>query len=347
MAACLRGGAASARRASEFTDSLAFMFPKLLAAIETDFAAVNRAIVERLRSRVGLVESIGHYIVDAGGKRLRPILVLLAARSCGIRDNRHIDMAAVIEFIHTATLLHDDVVDMSTLRRGRPTVNAEWNSETSVLVGDFIYSRAFQMLVEIGDMDIMEIMADTTNRIAEGEVQQLANKNNPDIDEAGYLRVIRDKTAILFQSAAQCGARLAGAPPATGQAFRTLGLHLGVAFQLIDDMLDYAGDSGAMGKNIGNDLLEGKPTLPVIHVMRRGDSSEAQLIRSCIADAKFCQANLDKAIEIVRGGDALEYAGRLAGEEAGKALAALTDIPPSTYRDSLETMIRLAVDRSN
>lgn len=323
------------------------MFPKLLAAIEDDFAAVNRTIVEQLHSRVGLVESIGHYIVDAGGKRLRPILVLLAARSCGIRDSRHIELAAVIEFIHTATLLHDDVVDMSTLRRGRPTVNAEWNSETSVLVGDFIYSRAFQLLVDIGDMGIMEIMADTTNRIAEGEVQQLVNKNNPDIDEAGYLQVIHDKTAILFQSAAQCGARLAGAPTATERAFKALGLHLGVAFQLIDDVLDYAGDSSAMGKNIGDDLLEGKPTLPLIHVMRNGRESEAELIRSCIADTEFCKANLHKVIEVVRAGDALDYTSRLAEDEAGKALAALVDIPPSTYRDSLETMIRLSVDRSN
>ena len=323
------------------------MFPKLLAAIEDDFAAVNRTIVEQLHSRVGLVESIGHYIVDAGGKRLRPILVLLAARGCGIRDRRHIELAAVIEFIHTATLLHDDVVDMSTLRRGRPTVNAEWNSETSVLVGDFIYSRAFQLLVGIGDMGIMEIMADTTNRIAEGEVQQLVNKNNPDIDEAGYLRVIHDKTAILFQSAAQCGARLAGAPAATEQAFKALGLHLGIAFQLIDDVLDYAGDSDAMGKNIGDDLLEGKPTLPLIHVMRHGGRGEAELIRSCIADAEYCKAHLRKVIEVVRAGDALEYTSNLARAEADKALALLNDIPPSTYRDSLETMIRLSVDRSN
>ena len=322
------------------------MFPKLLAAIEDDFAAVNRTIVEQLHSRVGLVESIGHYIVDAGGKRLRPILVLLAARGCGIRDRRHIELAAVIEFIHTATLLHDDVVDMSTLRRGRPTVNAEWNSETSVLVGDFIYSRAFQLLVGIGDMGIMEIMADTTNRIAEGEVQQLVNKNNPDIDEAGYLRVIHDKTAILFQSAAQCGARLAGAPAAAEQAFKALGLHLGVAFQLIDDVLDYAGDSDAMGKNIGDDLLEGKPTLPLIHVMRHGGRGEAELIRSCIADADYCKAHLRKVIEVVRGGDALEYTSNLARAEAYKALAALKNISPSTYRDSLETMIRLSVDRS-
>jgi len=323
------------------------MFPTLLATIEDDFAAVNRTIVEQLHSRVGLVESIGHYIVDAGGKRLRPILVLLAARSCGIRDSRHVKLAAVIEFIHTATLLHDDVVDMSTLRRGRATVNAEWNSETSVLVGDFIYSRAFQLLVGIGDMGIMEIMANTTNRIAEGEVQQLVNNKNPDITEAGYLQVIHDKTAILFQSAAQCGARLAGAPAATEQAFKALGLHLGVAFQLIDDVLDYAGDSSAMGKNIGDDLLGGKPTLPLIHVMRNGSSGEADLIRSCIADAEFCEANLDKVIEIVRGARALEYTSGLARTEANKALKALNEIPPSTYRDSLETMVRLSVDRSN
>ena len=323
------------------------MFPELLAAIEDDFAAVNRSIVEQLHSRVGLVESIGHYIVDAGGKRLRPILVLLAARSCGIRDQRHIELATVIEFIHTATLLHDDVVDMSTLRRGRPTVNAEWNSESSVLVGDFIYSRAFQMLVGIGDMAIMEIMANTTNRIAEGEVQQLVNKKNPDITEAGYLQVIHDKTAILFQSAAQCGARLAGATPEIEQAFQSIGLHLGAAFQLIDDVLDYAGDASAMGKNIGDDLLEGKPTMPLIHAMRNGSDAEAGLIRNCIIDVDYCRQNLDRVIEIVHGGNALDYTGKLAGAEADKALDALTDIPPSSYRDSLEAMIRLSVERSN
>ena len=323
------------------------MYPKLLAAIEDDFEAVNRTIVEQLRSRVGLVESIGHYIVDAGGKRLRPMLVLLAARSCGIPDNRHIELATVIEFIHTATLLHDDVVDKSTLRRGRPTVNAEWNSETSVLVGDFIYSRAFQLLVGIGDMSIMEIMANTTNQIAEGEVQQLVNKKNPDISEEGYLQVIHDKTAILFQSAAQCGARLAGAAPATEQAFKTLGLHLGAAFQLIDDVLDYAGDSSAMGKNIGDDLIEGKPTLPLIYVMRNGNAAEAELIRSCITDVDTCKANLDNVIEIVRGGRALDYTSDLARTEAGKALDALRKIPPSIYRDSVELMIDLSVDRRN
>ncbi len=323
------------------------MFPELLAAIEDDFAAVNRTIVEQLHSRVGLVESIGHYIVEAGGKRLRPILVLLAARSCGIRDRRHITLAAIIEFIHTATLLHDDVVDMSTLRRGRPTVNAEWNTESSVLVGDFIYSRAFQLLVGIGDMGIMEIMADATNRIAEGEVQQLVNKKNPDITEAGYLQVIHDKTAILFQSAARCGARLAGASPAAERAFQSIGLHLGAAFQLIDDVLDYAGDASAMGKNIGDDLIEGKPTMPLIHAMRSGAAAEAELIRNCIVNADFCRRNLDQVIAIVHGGNALAYTEKLARSEADKALAALAGVPESAYRDSLEAMIRLSVDRSN
>ncbi len=323
------------------------MTPTLLTAIEEDFAAVNRAIVDQLHSQVRLVENVGHYIVEAGGKRLRPILVLLAARSCGIRDRRHIELATVIEFIHTATLLHDDVIDMSTLRRGRPTVNAQFNSETSVLVGDFIYSRAFQLLVGIGDMGIMEIMADTTNQIAEGEARQLVNKKNPAITEAGYLQVIHDKTAILFQSAAQCGARLAGAPTATERIFKAIGLHIGTAFQLIDDVLDYVGDSGTMGKNIGDDLLEGKPTLPLIHVMRNGDRAQGELIRNCIADAEFCKNNVEEVIELVRGGGALEYTSALAQAEAGKALSALAGIPPSGYRDSLESMIRLSVDRSN
>ena len=213
-------------------------YQQIRAIVESDFLAVDSFIIAQLHSNVPLVENIGHYIVAAGGKRLRPILVLLAARACDIKNDQQIPLAAVIEFIHTATLLHDDVVDMSSLRRGRPTVNAEWNNPSSVLVGDFIYSRAFQILVEIGDMRIMEIIADTTNRIAEGEVLQLISKNNPQSSEQDYMQIIQDKTAILFQAAAQCGAILAMAGDRVETALKQYGMHLGIAFQLIDDVLE-------------------------------------------------------------------------------------------------------------
>ncbi len=258
------------------------MYQQIRSAVEEDFQRVDQYIIEQLHSSVPLVENIGHYIVDAGGKRLRPILVLLAARCCDIQNQQHIPLAAVIEFIHTATLLHDDVVDMSNLRRGRPTVNAQWNNPSSVLVGDFIYSRAFQILVKINDLSIMEIMADTTNTIAEGEVLQLISKNNPQPSQENYMRVIRNKTAILFQAAAQCGAKVANAPSEIETALKTYGMHLGIAFQLIDDVLDYDGDSEAMGKNIGDDLAEGKPTLPLIYAMEQGTDAQAALIRDCL-----------------------------------------------------------------
>ena len=213
------------------------MYESIRAPVEADFEAVNQFVIDQLYSNVSLVESIGHYIVAAGGKRMRPVLVLLSARACDIDNDQHLRMAGVIEFIHTATLLHDDVVDMSTLRRGRPTANSQWNNPSSVLVGDFIYSRAFQILVSLQNMRIMQIMADTTNRIAEGEVLQLLNKHNVDVSEADYLRVIHNKTAILFEAAAQCAAILAGAEEHIEDALRRFGLHVGTAFQLIDDVL--------------------------------------------------------------------------------------------------------------
>ena len=231
-------------------------------AVGDDFEAVNQLIVHQLHSDVGLVENIGQYLVDAGGKRLRPLLVLLAARACGYQGSNHIALAAIIEFIHTATLLHDDVVDTSDLRRGRATANARWGNGPSVLVGDFLYSRAFQMMVALGEMEIMAILADTTNIISEGEVQQLLNAGNDTVSEADYLAVIDKKTARLFAAAAQTGAVLAGAQPGLCDQLARYGHHLGMAFQLADDALDYQGNSDELGKNIGDDLAEGKPTLP-------------------------------------------------------------------------------------
>lgn len=322
------------------------MYQKIRTVVEDDFQAVDRFIVDQLYSNVPLVENIGHYIVDAGGKRLRPMLVLLAARACGIDNNKHVSLAAVIEFIHTATLLHDDVVDMSSLRRGRPTVNAEWNNPSSVLVGDFIYSRAFQILVEVGDMRIMKIMADTTNRIAEGEVLQLITKNNPASTEENYMEVIRNKTAILFEAASYCGALLAGADNATQEAFKAFGMHLGIAFQLIDDALDYDGNSEALGKNIGDDLAEGKPTLPLIYAMKNGTAAQSTLIRQCITDASVDAQKLAEVIGIVQDSGALNYTRQLAEREASLALQTIEVLPVSNYRDALETMVNFSVQRA-
>lgn len=323
------------------------MYQKFRAAVEPDFQAVNKFIVEQLHSNVPLVENIGHYIVDAGGKRLRPLLVLLSARACGISNEQHIPMAAVVEFIHTATLLHDDVVDMSTLRRGRPTVNAEWNNPSSVLVGDFIYSRAFQVLVQIGDMRIMEIMADTTNRIAEGEVLQLISKTNTDVSESTYSQVIQSKTAILFQAAAQCGAILAGAEEDNCEALKTFGNHLGIAFQLIDDALDYDGDAEAMGKNVGDDLAEGKPTLPLIYAMENGSPEEIELIRAALTAKSLDQELLQNVIQIVRNSNALLYTRDKAQQEVDNALKCLKNLPDSTFRDSMADLARFAMSRDN
>lgn len=323
------------------------MYQKIRAVVESDFLAVDKYIVDQLYSDVPLVENVGHYIVEAGGKRLRPLLVLLTARSCGIQTDHHIPMATVIEFIHTATLLHDDVVDMSTLRRGRPTVNEEWNNPSSVLVGDFIYSRAFQILVRIGDMRIMQLIADTTNKIAEGEVLQLISKHNPTSSEQSYMQVIQDKTAILFKAAAQCGAILGNASADTEQALTRFGMHLGTAFQLVDDVLDYAGDSSTLGKNIGDDLAEGKPTLPLIYAMANGTAEQARLIRQCLSEEAVPIELLSEVIAIVQSSGALDYTRELASQHAQHSLDCLEVITASTYRDALEAMANFSIVRNN
>lgn len=322
------------------------MYQKIRSVVESDFNAVDQFVINQLHSTVPLVENIGHYIVEAGGKRLRPILVLLAANACNRKTEQHISLAAVIEFIHTATLLHDDVVDMSALRRGRPTVNAQWNNPSSVLVGDFIYSRAFQILVQIGDMRIMEIIADTTNRIAEGEVLQLISKNNPDSSEQNYMQVIQNKTAILFQAAAQCGAIVAGATAAEELALKEFGMHLGIAFQLIDDVLDYDGNSTAMGKNIGDDLAEGKPTLPLIYALEHTTESDANLIRQSLTEEQLSDESLNQVIQIIRDSGGLEYTRKLAAAEAEQAISKIGALSGSEYFDALELMGKFSVDRN-
>lgn len=323
------------------------MYQQIRSVVESDLLAVNKFVVDQLHSEVPLVENIGHYIVDAGGKRLRPLLVLMAARACGIKTEQHIPMAAVIEFIHTATLLHDDVVDMSTLRRGRPTVNAQWNNPSSVLVGDFIYSRAFQVLVRIGDMRIMEIIADTTNKIAEGEVLQLISKSNPDCSESTYWQVIQNKTAILFQAAAQCGAILSAADSDTEQSLQRFGMHLGIAFQLIDDVLDYDGAVDAMGKNIGDDLAEGKPTLPLIRAMATGSEADAALIRKCLQNETLAQNELQDVIQIVRNSDGLDYTRQQASKQARQALDCLRSLPESPYKDAMSRLVAFSIERQS
>ena len=322
------------------------MYQKIREPVENDFQEVNKFIVEQLHSEVSLVESIGHYIVEAGGKRMRPTLVLLAARGNGIESDLHIPMAAVIEFIHTATLLHDDVVDMSELRRGRPTVNAEWNNPSSVLVGDFIYSRAFQILVQISDMKIMEIIANTTNRIAEGEVLQLIEKSNPQTTEENYMRVITNKTAILFQAAAQCGAILSKSDSTIEKALQSFGMQLGLAFQLIDDVLDYSGTAEELGKNVGDDLSEGKSTLPLIYASKNGSPTQKGVILDSLTAEKLTKEMLENVIEIVQDCGGIDYTKTLAENKAESAANyLLMNLPPSNYRDSLEKMVEFSITR--
>ncbi|MCR6650919.1 MAG: octaprenyl diphosphate synthase [Cellvibrionaceae bacterium] len=313
-------------------------------AVAADLSSVNDMIIKELHSDVGLVENIGHYIVDAGGKRLRPILVLLTAKCLEYPGQRHVDLATIIEFIHTATLLHDDVVDMSDLRRGRPTANARFGNAPSVLVGDFLYSRAFQMLVRLGSMEIMDILSNTTNVISEGEVQQLINARNPSVSEADYLTVIHKKTAALFEAACQTAAVLAGAGEAQKRAAWQFGHHLGLAFQLLDDLLDYEGDQAALGKNIGDDLAEGKPTLPLIHAMAHTEGAEQDLIREAITHGRI--DHLADILALIRRCGSLDYTRRKAGEHAQAAEVALAALPDNSWRRAMEELARFSVSRT-
>jgi octaprenyl-diphosphate synthase len=315
---------------------------KLIAA---DMQAVDRVIRDQLHSDVVLIRQVAEYIIGGGGKRLRPALVLLSAGALGYRGNAHHTLAAVVEFIHTATLLHDDVVDESALRRGRPTANTLFGNAASVLVGDFVYSRAFQMMVNVGDMRVLQVLADATNIIAEGEVLQLMNCRNADIDEESYLRVIRYKTAKLFEAAGRLGAILAASTPQVEQAMAVYGSHLGTAFQLIDDALDYSGEAGVIGKNIGDDLAEGKPTLPLIYAMRKGSAEEAALVRRAVASGGLSE--LEGVLAAIRSSGALEYTQRQAEAEAEAARNALAAIPATQYRDSLIQLASFAVTRSH
>ncbi len=311
--------------------------------VATEFDAVNQLIIEQLHSNVPMVENIGHYIIEAGGKRLRPMLVLLGGGACGQLTEKHITLAAVIEFIHTATLLHDDVVDISALRRGRKTANAEWGNAPSVLVGDFLYSRAFQLLVKLGNMEVMSLMAGTTNTIAEGEVLQLTKAGDPNTSEEDYFRVIKNKTAVLFAAATACSAILAGADKTESDRFYHYGLHLGTAFQLTDDILDYEGNAAEMGKNVGDDLSEGKPTLPLIFAIKHGTKEQSKLITSAITNKS--SEHIDEILSIVRTSGAIDYTRESADRESQRAIELLGEVPNSDYKQSLLRLATLAVSR--
>ena len=312
--------------------------------VAVDMHAVDRLIEKRLASDVVLVNEVARYIVQSGGKRLRPLLVLLGAHAAGYQGERHIDLAAITEFIHTATLLHDDVVDASAMRRGHETANEVWGNEASVLVGDFLYSRAFQMMVDVGSLPIMDIYAETTNIIAEGEVLQLLACHNADASEDDYLAVIRAKTAKLFEAAAQVGSVLNGSSASVQEAFAAYGRHLGTAYQLVDDLLDYQGTSMEIGKNVGDDLAEGKPTLPLIYAMRNGNAAQIGTVRSAIEEG-----GRDRIAEVLRAVEstgAIAYTSRAAQAEAALAATALDEIPGSIYRDALQTLAVFSVERS-
>lgn len=317
------------------------LFPE----VSADALAVDAVIRKALHSDVALIRQVADYIVLAGGKRLRPVLLLLSARAAGYRGDAHATLAAVIEFIHTATLLHDDVVDESALRRGRRTANAVFGNAASVLVGDFLYSRAFQMMVSVGNMPVLSTLADATNTIAEGEVLQLMHCRDADLDVGRYLQVIRFKTAKLFEAAARIGAQLAGLPPAAEQGMAQFGLHVGTAFQLIDDVLDYSGDESQTGKHLGDDLAEGKATLPLIHTMRHGSPAQAQLVRDAIEHGG--RDDLTAIVAAIEATGALDETRRIAGREVELAIAALPPLAEPTLRESLIRFAAFSVDRNH
>lgn len=313
------------------------------ALLGPDMRRVNALIEASLHSEVGLIDQLGHYIIESGGKRLRPALVLLSARAFAYPGDLHINLAAIIEFIHTATLLHDDVVDASLLRRGHITANQRWGNEASVLVGDFVYSRTFQMMVEVDSMPVMRILSEATNVIAAGEVQQLINRHDPALTEAGYLAVIRNKTAKLFEAAARLGAVISRRDAAEEQAMADYGRRLGTAFQLIDDVLDYDSSAGALGKNIGDDLAEGKPTLPLLYALWHGAEADRAVIRGAIKNGG--RQDIDQIKQAIHASGAIDYTAELAHNEARLAMAALPELPASDYLDALYALAKFSVNR--
>jgi octaprenyl-diphosphate synthase len=313
---------------------------------QDDMAAVNQHIFSQLSSDVALINQLGIYIVNSGGKRLRPLLAVLAARALGYQGQQHVTLATIIEFIHTATLLHDDVVDESMLRRGKETANAVFGNQASVLVGDFLYTRSFQLMVSLGRMRVMEILADATNIIAEGEVLQLMNVNDPDTTEESYMQVIYCKTAKLFEAATQLAAVLSDQDETVTKAMQNYGMHLGTAFQLIDDVLDYQADVDELGKNIGDDLAEGKPTLPLIYALKHGTTEQQALIREAIVESNGL-SKLDDIMTALAETSAFEYTRNIAEQEAQKARDAIEFLSESPYKQALLALADMAVERSH
>jgi len=311
-----------------------------------DMTAVNQQIFSQLSSDVALINQLGIYIVNSGGKRLRPLLAVLAARALDYQGEQHISVAAIVEFIHTSTLLHDDVVDESTMRRGKETANALFGNQASVLVGDFLYSRSFQMMVSLNSMRVMQVLADATNIIAEGEVLQLMNVNDPDTTEQSYMQVIYCKTAKLFEAATQLAAVISNQPVAIEQAMQAYGMHLGTAFQLIDDVLDYQADAAELGKNIGDDLAEGKPTLPLLHALKLGNERQQELIREAITEGNGMQHFAEIMAALEQTG-AFDYTRNKAEQEAKAAQLALQPLPDSPYKQALLALADIAVSRSH
>lgn len=309
-----------------------------------DMQAVNATILAQLNSDVVLINQLGHYIISGGGKRIRPMIAVLAARALNYQGDKHITAAAFIEFIHTSTLLHDDVVDESSLRRGKATANATFGNAASVLVGDFIYTRSFQLMTSLGSLRVLELMSSATNVIAEGEVMQLMNCNNPDITEDDYTQVIYSKTARLFEAAAQTSAILANATPEQEKALQEYGRYIGTAFQLIDDLLDYKADDQQLGKNLGDDLNEGKPTLPLLHAMHHADPENAQLIRQAIEQGNGRDL-LEKVLAVMEACGSLNYTQQRAEEEADKAIKAIQCLPENDYKQALISLAHLSVKR--
>lgn len=318
---------------------------QLYALIGPDMKAVDAVIRDRLYSDVVLVRQVAEYIINSGGKRLRPVLVLLVAGALGYQGKHHHDLAAVVEFIHTATLLHDDVVDESALRRGRDTANAMFGNAASVLVGDFLYSRAFQMMVDVNNMRVMQVLSTATNVIAEGEVLQLMNCHDAEVDATRYLQVIRYKTAKLFEAAAQLGAILGGATPGMEEALARYGMHLGTAFQLVDDVLDYSGQEAETGKHLGDDLAEGKPTLPLIYVMQHGNAEQAACVRKAIEEGG--RDDFPAVLAAIQATGALDYTRQQARAEAELARQAIANLPASNYREALLELPLFATERNH
>jgi len=335
----------TARPAPRVAGAPAMPLEEIRALVKGDLAALDDMIRARLKSSVPLVDQVAEHIIGGGGKRLRPLLCVLSGRACNIQNDKHIDAAVFIEFVHTATLLHDDVVDGSQKRRGRATANNIFGNQASVLVGDFVYSRAFQMMATVGSLRVMEIMADATNVIAEGEVLQLMNAHDPETTEQRYLEVIYRKTGRLFEAGAEVAAVLAGAPPAHQAALADFGKHLGTAYQLIDDVLDYKSDPATRGKNLGDDLAEGKPTLPLLHALRHGNDEQRALIRLAIEQGGLAQ--LGPIVEAIETTGGLDYAIGFAQRETTQALVALEALPESKHRNALAGLARFALDRTS